>query len=122
MTPSGLLGTGMMWAVAIATMATPATAQVAIQEPGAYAQTYPYANVYNYRHGPPGYWPGEAVSGPIAPTQFEGSESYDYLLRPPTDDDYYAIYYRDRPVTRLTTCGLDPDATYLGPDGRWYPC
>jgi hypothetical protein len=121
MTRSGLLGAGMILAAAIATMATPATAQMASQEPGAYAQSYPWASVYNYRHGPTGYWPGEAVGGPIAPIPFEGSESYDYI-RPPTDDDYYATYYRDRPVTRLTTCGLDPDARYLGPDGRWYPC
>jgi hypothetical protein len=108
MTPSGLLGAGMILA---AVMATPATAQVAIQEPGAYAQAYPSANVYNYRHGPTGSWPREAVGEPIAPIPFQGS-----------DDDYYAIYYRDRPVTRITTCGLRPDATYLGPDGRWYPC
>jgi len=118
MTPSGFLAAATILA---AVMATPATAQQAIQEPGGYAQAYPWANVYNYRHGPTGYWPGEAVGGPIAPIPFEGSDSYDYL-RPPTDDDYYAIYYRDRPVTRLTTCGLDPDARYLGPDGRWYPC
>ena len=29
-------------------------------------------------------------------------------------------YYGDRPAR--TTCGLQPGATYMGPDGRWYPC
>jgi hypothetical protein len=36
-------------------------------------------------------------------------------------DDSFA-YYGDRPVTRLTPCGLQSGATYMGPDGRWYPC
>jgi hypothetical protein len=108
MTPSGLLAAATILAVVIA---NPATAQDAIQEPGGSVPAYPWANVYNYRHGPSGYWPGAAVGEPIAPTPFQGS-----------DDDYYAIYYRDRPVTRITTCGLQPDAAYLGPDGRWYPC
>jgi hypothetical protein len=106
MTPSGLLAAATILAAVIA---KPATAQEAIQEPS--TQAYPWANVYNYRHGPTGSWPREAVGEPIAPIPFQG-----------TDDDYYAIYYRDRPVTRVTTCGLQPDATYLGPDGRWYPC
>ncbi len=35
-------------------------------------------------------------------------------------DDPYAYY--DRPRYSWTTCGLQPGATYLGPDGRWYPC
>jgi hypothetical protein len=26
------------------------------------------------------------------------------------------------PSYTRTTCGLQPGATYLGPDGRWYPC
>jgi hypothetical protein len=37
-----------------------------------------------------------------------------------TDDSF--AYYGDRPVTRLTPCGLQSGATYMGPDGRWYPC
>jgi len=47
---------------------------------------------------------------------------YAYYYGGGTDDDYYAQYYGDRPVSRRTTCGLQPGATYLGPDGRWYPC
>ena len=38
-----------------------------------------------------------------------------------SSDDTYA-YYGDRPVSRRTTCGLQSGATYMGPDGRWYPC
>ena len=36
-------------------------------------------------------------------------------------DETYA-YYGDRPVSRRTPCGLQSGATYMGPDGRWYPC
>jgi hypothetical protein len=36
-------------------------------------------------------------------------------------DDSFA-YFGDRPVTRRTPCGLQSGATYMGPDGRWYPC
>jgi hypothetical protein len=110
MTKSRFLGAA---AILAAVIAAPATAQQAIQEPGA------YAHIYNYRHGPSGYWPGDIV---VAPAPFQDSDSYAYLLRHPTDDDYYASYYGDRPVTRMTTCGLQSGATYLGPDGRWYPC
>jgi hypothetical protein len=38
-----------------------------------------------------------------------------------SSDDSFA-YYGDRPVTRLTPCGLQSGATSMGPDGRWYPC
>jgi hypothetical protein len=116
MTKSRLLGAA---AILAAVIVAPATAQQAMQEPGAYAKDHPWATDYHYRYGPR-FWPGDvAVDGPIAPAPFPDSYAY---LRHPTDDDYYATYYGDRPVTRLTTCGLQPGATYLGPDGRWYPC
>jgi hypothetical protein len=113
MTKSTLLGAAAILATVIA---APAMAQEAMQEPGAYVQNHPWASDYNYRYGPHGFWPG---GGTAATVPF--SDSYAYL-RHPTDDDYYASYYGDRPVTRMTTCGLQPGATYLGPDGRWYPC
>ena len=99
-------------AILAAVIAAPATAQQAIQ-PGA------YAHIYNYRHGPPGYWPGDIV---VVPAPFLDDDPSAYLLRRPTEDDYYATYYGDRPVTRMTSCGLQSGAMYLGPDGRWYPC
>jgi|SRR5260370_41602251 hypothetical protein len=126
MTKSSLLGTVAMLA---AVVATPAMAQEAVQEPGAYAQAYPWANDYYYRYGPSGFWPGDVVVGgaigrprAVATVPFGDSDSYAYYARRGTDDDYYASYYGDRPVTRMTTCGLQSGATYLGPDGRWYPC
>jgi hypothetical protein len=110
MTKSRFLGAA---AILAAVIAAPATAQRAIQEPGA------YAHIYNYRHGHPGYWPSDVV---VVPVPFQDSDADAYLLRRPTDDDYYATYYGDRPVTRMTSCGLQSGAMYLGPDGRWYPC
>jgi hypothetical protein len=98
-------------AILAAVVAAPAMAQGPMQEPGAYTQAHPWAGYYPYHHYRyvPGFWPGDPAD----------ANAY---LRHPTDDDYYATYYGDRPVTRLTTCGLNSDAKYLGPDGRWYPC
>ena len=110
MTKSRVLGAA---AIMAAVIATPAMAQQAFQEPGAYAQAHPWANDYDYGYGPYGR-ADVIVTAPL-------SDSYAYL-RHPTDDDYYAAYYGDRPVSRLTTCGPWPGATYLGPDGRWHPC
>ena len=123
MTKSRLLGAAAMLAAAIA---TPAMAQEAIQEPGAYAQAHPWASDYHYRYGRSGFWPGDVAAGvvggaigvagaiasaPFAYAYYGGSAPY--------DDPY--VYY-DRPRYPRTTCGLQPGATYLGPDGRWYPC
>jgi hypothetical protein len=115
MTKSRLLGAA---AILAAVIATPAMAQPAMQEPGAYAQHHPWANDYDYRYGPSGFWPGDVAADvvvgaigtadAIATAPFRGSDSY--------------AYYGGRPAGRRTTCGLQPDATYLGPDGRWYPC
>jgi hypothetical protein len=127
MTKSGLLGAAAMLAAIIA---TPALAQQAIQEPGAYLQHRPWANEYGYRYGPTGFWPGDVAAGvvggavatadAIVSAPYRGSDSYAYYGGPgPRYDDSYA-YYGERPAR--TTCGLQPGATYLGPDGRWYPC
>jgi hypothetical protein len=131
MTKLKLLGAAALLAAAIA---TPAMAQQAMQEPGAYAQTHPWATDYNYRYGyRSGFWPGDvaagvvggavATAGAIATAPFRGGpypyDSYAYYGR--DSDDSYA-YYGDRPVSRRTTCGLQSGATYMGPDGRWYPC
>jgi hypothetical protein len=127
MTKSGLLAAAAMLA---ALVATPALAQPAVQEPGAYAQYQPWANDYNYRYGRTGFWPGDvaadvvgggaaATADAIVSAPFRGSDSYAYYGRRPRYDDSYA-YYGNRPGR--TTCGLEPYATYMGPDGRWYPC
>jgi hypothetical protein len=126
MTRSGLLG-----AVAIlaAVVATPALAQQAKHPPGTYAQHQARANDYHHRHGRSGFWPGAvaagvvggavATAGAIASAPFRGRDSYAYYDRGPRYDDSYA-YYGHRPAR--TTCGVEPYATYMGPDGRWYPC
>lgn len=103
MTKSSLLGAA---AILAALIASPVLAQPAMQEPGAYAQYHPWANDYHYRYGRSGFWPGD-------PYAYYGGNA-------PYDDSY--AYYIDRPVTRRTTCGPQPWATYMGPDGRWYPC
>jgi len=126
MTKSKLLGAA---AILIAAIATPAIAQEARQEPGAYAQHRPWANDYHYGYGRPGFWPGDVaadvVGGAIGTADaivtapFRDGGSYAYYGGPAPYDDSYA-YYGTRPAR--TTCGLQPGATYLGPDGRWYPC
>jgi hypothetical protein len=58
------------------------------------------------------------IPGPVTSPQVRDS------LAPYTGksaDDSFA-YYGDRLITRLTPCGLQSGATYMGPDGRWYPC
>ena len=113
MTKSGLFGAAAMLAALIA---TPAMAQQAFQEPGAYAQNHPWANDYNPRYGRSGFWPSDVAADVVG----GGSDSYAYYGgRGPRYDDSHA-YYGDRPAR--TTCGLQPGSTYRGPDGRWYPC
>src|SRR6266481_2713824 len=133
MTKSRLLGAAAMLAAVIA---TPAMAQEVLQEPGAYMQAHPWANDYHYRYGRSGFWPGDVaadviggaigtadviVTAPFRGGYRYGYDAYDYYDGGRTYDDSYA-YYRTRPVYPRTTCGLQPGATYLGPDGRWYPC
>jgi hypothetical protein len=121
MTKLKFLGAAALLAAAIA---TPAMAQQAMQEPGAYRQAHPWANDHYYGYGRPGFWPGDVAAGVVGDAEaivtvpFRDSNAY---YRGGSYDDNYA-YYGDRPVSRRTTCGLQPGATYMGPDGRWYPC
>jgi hypothetical protein len=128
MTKLRLLGAAAILAIA---MATPVMAQEAVSEPAAYAQSHPYANVYNdgygYRHpASAADIAADVVGGAIGTADaivtapFRG-DSYAYYQGPRPYGDTYA-YYGERPVVRRTTCGVQPGATYLGPDGRWYPC
>jgi hypothetical protein len=114
-------------ALLAAMIATPAVAQQAMQEPGAYRQAHPWANDYHYRYGGPGFWPGDVAAGVVggaigvadAIVTAPYRDSYAYYGGPRDYDDSYA-YYSNRPAR--TTCGPQPGATYMGPDGRWYPC
>jgi len=114
MTTSRMIGAAALLAAVIT---TPAIAQDAMQQPGVYAQAHPWVNVYHYRYRP-GFWPGD-VAANIATV--DAIATVPLRVTDATDNDY-AAYYGDRPVSRLTTCGLQSGATYLGPDGRWYPC
>jgi len=120
-------------ALLAAAVATPAMAQTYIQEPGVYAQNdpsaYPRANDYDHRYRRSGFWPGEVAAGvvagavgtagAIATAPFRNSrDSYAYYGEPAYDDSYYV----ERRVSRRPACGIQPGATYMGPDGRWYPC
>ena len=119
MTGSRILGAAALLAAVIA---TPATAQQAMQEPGAYLQDHPWATNYGYYYSyrPSGFWPADVAAGVVAGAAAAIAaapyrDSYAYY------GDSYA-YYGDRPVSRRSICGLQAGATYLGPDGRWYPC
>jgi hypothetical protein len=121
MTKLKLLGAAVLLSTAVA---APALAQPAMQEPGAYAQNHPYANDYNYnyRYRRSGFWPGGVAAGvvggaigtagAIASAPFRGG-AYDANAYYAGPDEVYD--YR-------STCGPQDGATYLGPDGRWYPC
>ena len=50
-------------ALLVALIATPAMAQLAIQEPGAYQQDRPSANIYGANYGTYGYYYGQRPSG-----------------------------------------------------------
>jgi hypothetical protein len=118
MTKSKLLGAA---AVLIAAMASPAMAQEAIQQSGVFAQSYPWAA------GRSGFRPSDAAAGSaigtadaIVTAPVRGADSYAYYDGQSSDDSY--AHFGDRPVSRRTTCGLQSGASYMGPDGRWYPC
>jgi opacity protein-like surface antigen len=104
-------------AAIIVAMASPAMAQDAIQAPGVNAQPYPWAIDTNGRRIAAG---GGAAGTADAVTTVPVRESYAYVGGGRSDDDF--THFGDRPVTRRTTCGLQSGATYMGPDGRWYPC
>jgi hypothetical protein len=116
-------------ALLAAMIATPTMAQPAMQEPGAYLQDHPWASGYYYSYGyrPSTFWPADVAAGVVAGTVGTAAaiasapyrDSYAYYGD--SSDDTYA-YYGDRPISRRSTCGLQSGATYMGPDGRWYPC
>ena len=122
-----MTGLRMLSAAALlaAVIATPATAQQAMQEPGAYLQDHPWATNYGYR--PSTFLPADIAAGVVVGTVGTAAaiasvpyrDSYAYYGD--SSDDTYA-YYNDRPISRRSTCGLQSGATYMGPDGRWYPC
>lgn len=116
MTISKLLGAAML----AAALATPALAQPAMQEPGAYAQHHPWANDYDYRYGRSGFWPGDVAAGIVGGAIGTAGAIAAAPFRDSGYDSY--AYYGDRRLMRRNTCGLQPGATYMGPDGRWYPC
>ena len=124
MTKLKLLGAAAILSAAIA---TPVMAQEAVSEPAAYAQSHPYASVYDngYGYGRSGFWPGDVAADvvggaigtadAIATAPFRGSDAYAYYGEPGPQP------YR-HVSRRMTRCGVQPGATYLGPDGRWYRC
>jgi hypothetical protein len=65
---------------------------------------------------------GNAGGAAAATAPARGPEAFASYDVGRNNDNTYALYYGDRPVSRRTTCGLQSDATYMGPDGRWYPC
>jgi opacity protein-like surface antigen len=108
-------------AMLVVAMAPAAMAQDAVQAPGgAYTQTYPWAVDRTGRVAAGG------ATGPadaLAPAPVRDAYAYaggGYVGGARSDDDF--THFGDRPVTRRTNCGLQSGATYLGPDGRWYPC
>jgi hypothetical protein len=111
MTTARFFGTAAALVVAMAS----AVAQDATQAPGVNAQTYPWATDGRGAAGN-----GGGAAGVTAPAR--GPESFVSYDVGRNNDNTYALYYGDRPVSRRTTCGLQSDATYMGPDGRWYPC
>jgi hypothetical protein len=113
MTKTSLLGAA---AILAALTATPALAQHGMHRHG------------HHHHGGSGFWPG-AVAGAvvggaigtaaaIASSPYRDN-SYAYYGNRPQYDDSYAYYGNRR---GMTTCGVQSYATYMGPDGRWYPC
>jgi hypothetical protein len=93
-------------AAIIAAMVPPAMAQDAIPAPGVNAQTYP--------------WAVDTSGAAVVTAPVRGANAYAYVGDGRSDDDY--AHFGDRPVSRRTTCGLQSGASYMGPDGRWYPC
>jgi hypothetical protein len=100
----------------------------------AYRQNGYWHNGYNRWDDPDrGFWPANVAAGvvggavgtaaAIATAPFRTSDAYAYYGGP-TYDDSYAVErtYVQRPVSRRPACGIQPGATYMGPDGRWYPC
>jgi hypothetical protein len=108
-------------------------------EPGyqrvAYRQNGYWHNSYNrWDDRDRGFWPANVAAGvvggavgtaaAIATSPFRAGDAYAYYGGPGYDDSYPVerSYYVQRQVSRRPACGIQPGATYMGPDGRWYPC
>ena len=102
----------------------------------AYRQNGYWQNSYNRWDDPDrGFWPANVAAGvvggavgtaaAIATAPFRTNDAYAYYGGPAYDDSYPVerSYYVQRPVvSRRPACGIQPGATYMGSDGRWYPC
>jgi hypothetical protein len=86
--------------------ATPLFAQAAIQEPGAFAFSYPNADVLN------GGRPTPAASGAVAPVPFSGSDAY-ASMGGNANGSSCAQRYRSYDAA---------SGTFLGYDGHRHPC
>lgn len=88
-------------------MATPVFAQAAVQEPGPFAFYHPNADVLNGGRPTP-----EATYGAMASVPLSGGDSYASV---DSDVNAGSCAHRYR--------SYDPEsATFLGYDGRRYPC
>jgi opacity protein-like surface antigen len=108
-------------AVLVVAMASAATAQDAIQAPASQPDAIrgPAVNAQTYP------WAVDTSGAAVVTAQVRGANAYayvggGYVGGARSDDDF--AHFGDRPMTRRTNCGLQSGATYMGPDGRWYPC
>ena len=86
--------------------ATPLFAQAAIQEPGAFAFSYPNADVLN------GGRPTPAASGAVAPVPFSGSDAYASMGGNANGSSCAARYRSYDPAS----------GSFLGHDGHRHRC
>ena len=111
MTKSRLLGAAAMLAAVIA---TPAMAQEALQEPGAYRAAHPWANDYHYRYGRSGFWPGDVAAGVVGGAVGTAAAiATAPFAAPPIGGDNYA---------RLNGFVCTPGTWFRGEDGRRHLC
>ena len=97
----------LIGAAAILSMiATPVFAQAAIDEPGAFAFSYPNADVLN------GGRPTPAASGAVAPVRFGGSDAY-AAMGGNANGSSCGQRYRSYDSA---------SGTFLGHDGHRHPC
>jgi hypothetical protein len=103
-------------------IATPAAAQPAMQEPGAYLQDHPWATGYYYSYGyrPTTFLPADVAAGVVVGTVGTAAA----IATAPFRDSYayYGDSFDDTYAYHRPACGPQSGATYLGPDGLWYPC
>jgi len=114
MTKSRILGAA---AIVAAVITTPAMAQQAMQEPGAYAQAHPWATDYYYyrsgpsyyRYGPSGFWPGDVAAGVVGGAVGTAAA----IVTAPIGSDAYG---------RQNGFVCTPGTWFRGEDGRRHLC